>query len=406
LKIARKWKMTVKTLSKEDLWSSVLGGAALATGGGGAAPSYEAFIKEVDPIFKAGFKPRLIDPADLPDVGPVLVPIGIGGGITREDQERYGPPIRSGPYMPIAYDEMNRVFPLLEGVESPGDDWRSAAIGRLKEIKGEKKYVAHFAGEIGPGIYRQALSGAREGVPVVDADMAGQRAVPELCFTSFNVKNIPATPVVIATVWGDVLVFERSLSWQRLEDVSRAIALVSGGFNSTVMSVNGAVVRESAVHGSYSKAIEVGKAIQRAKESGDDPIDGIVKATRGYKIFEGEIVARTTEGKFAFIWGNGWIGGTGDFEGKLFRLWYKNENQISWLNGEPYVTCPDPFTVIDAETGEGLSNFRADAWTPGRRVAVVGVKAVEVWRTERGLKIYNPRHFGFDIEYRPIEEVV
>jgi len=398
--------MVVKTLSKDDLWCSVLGGAALATGGGGANPTYEAFSKDVDPIFESGLKPQMIDSKDLSDIGPILVPIGIGGGIMREDQERYGPPVRGGPYIEIAFREMDRVFPLLKGAKIQGDAWRQAAIERLKEIKGDSKYIAHFAGEIGPGIYRQAVSGAGEGVPVVDADMAGQRAVPELCFTSFNVKQLPATPVVIATVWGDMLVFEKSLSWQRLEDISRAIAIVSGGFNSTVMSVKGRDIKESAVQGSYSKAIKVGKAIKEANESGDDPVEKIVEATKGYKIFEGEIVAHTTEGKSAFLWGDCWIKGTGDFDGKLFRFWYKNENQISWLDGEPYVTCPDPFTVIDSRTGEGLSNFRAEAWTQCRKVAVVGVKAVDIWRTERGLKIYNPRHFNFDMPYRPIEEIM
>jgi len=397
--------MTTNELSKEELWCSVLGGAALATGGGGAAPSYEVFCREVDPIFEAGLKPRLIDAMQLEDDGAVLVPIGIGGGISKEDRERYGPPIRSEPYMDIAFREMDRLFPLIKKPERL-KDWRASAIERLKKVKGEEKYIAYFPGEIGPGIYRQAVSGAREGIPVVDADMAGQRAVPELSFTTFNVNGYPATPVVIATLWGDILVYEESLSWQRLEDITRAIALVSGGFNFTVMSFKGIDIKKSSVHGSYSKAIEVGKAIINAREVEENPVDKIVEVIKGYKIFEGEIVAYTNEGKFAFTWGNGWIKGCGDFEGKIFRFWFKNENQISWLDGEPYVTCPDPFTVIDLKTGEGLSNFRPDGWVPGRKVAVVGVKAADIWRTERGLRIYNPKHFGFDIKYRPIEEIM
>jgi DUF917 family protein len=398
--------MTTINLSKEDLWHSVLGGAALSTGGGGSAPSYEGFCQAVDPVFDAGMTPKLMDPMDLADDDLVLVPIGIGGGIPREDRERYGPPVRRGPYMDVALKEMDRVFPLLEGGESQIGNWREAAIERLKEVKGEDDYAVYFPGEIGPGIYRQALSGARDGVPVVDADCAGQRAVPELSFTSFNAMNVPAGPVVIATVWGDLLVYEKNISWQRLEDITRAIALVSGGFNSTVFSLDGKAIKEASVHGSYSKAIRVGEAIQEARESGDDPVSKIVEATGGYKLFEGEVVSYTQEGKFAFIWGNGWIKGTGDFDGKLFRYWYKNENQVSWLDDEPYVTCPDPFTVIDAETGDGLANFRSENWVPGRKVAVVGVRAVDVWRTERGLSIYNPRHFGFHIKYKPIEKIM
>lgn len=46
--------------------------------------SYEAFSQATDPIFEAGLKPKLIDPTDLPDEGSILIPIGVGGGITRE----------------------------------------------------------------------------------------------------------------------------------------------------------------------------------------------------------------------------------------------------------------------------------------------------------------------------------
>ncbi|MHA1938035.1 MAG: DUF917 domain-containing protein [Candidatus Thorarchaeota archaeon] len=393
-------------LKKEDLWCSILGGAALATGGGGSALSYEAFSEIVDPVYESGYKPTLIDAKDISDDAPVLVPIGIGGGISRKYREMYGPPVRRGQDIEIAFKEMHRLFPLLHDNARPKPDWRDAGAERLRKLKGEDNYVAYLAGEIGPGIFRQAINGVKEGIPVIDADMAGQRAVPELSFTSFNVYGVKVTPIVISTLWGDRLVYEEALSWQRLEDITRSIALVSQGFNSTMLSVTGKDVKEAGVLGSYSKAIEVGKAIHNARESGDDPIEKIVEAANGYKIFEGEIVAKTNEGDFAFVWGNGWIKGSGKYQGKLLRFWFKNENQVSWLDGKPYVRCPDPFTVIDSETGEGLSNFRESMWTQGRKVAVVGVKAVDCWRTERGIQIYNPKHFGFDLDYVPIEELI
>ena len=88
------------------------------------------------------------------------------------------------------------------------------------------------------------------------------------------------------------------------------------------------------------------------------------------------------------------------------KIWFQNENQISWIDDKPYVTCPDPFTVVDRETGEGLSNFRVTDWPQGRKVVVWGMKSAAPWRTERGLRIYNPKHFGFDIEYKSIEKIV
>jgi len=172
------------------------------------------------------------------------------------------------------------------------------------------------------------------------------------------------------------------------------------------MSVKGSDVKKATVHGSISFVMKVGGEIKKAINAGEDPINSIVKTVNGWKIFEGTIAGYTNEGKDAFTWGNGWIKGTNEFDGRLFRFWYKNENQISWLDGEPHVTCPDPFTVIDRETGLGLSNFRPEQWPTGRKVAVVGLKSADVWRSERGLKIYNPQHFGFEIKYKPIEEIM
>jgi len=34
------------------------------------------------------------------------------------------------------------------------------------------------------------------------------------------------------------------------------------------------------------------------------------------------------------------------------------------------------------------------------------MKAAKPWRTKRGLRIFSPKHFGFDIKYRPIEDIV
>jgi len=40
---------------------------------------------------------------------------------------------------------------------------------------------------------------------------------------------------------------------------------------------------------------------------------------------------------------------------------------------------------------------------PGLRVSVIGLPAPKEWRTERGLEIFGPKSFGFDVAYQPIE---
>ena len=394
--------MGTKVLSKEDLWCSVLGGAAMATGGGGSAPSYEAFSEIIDPHVENGIKFKLEDVSSISSDEYVFVAAGVGGGLERVKQEKY---MRRFSSLQDWIKEMDRIFPLPSWAEVPGDDWLMMPHKRMVELRG-KEPVAYMPFELSPNNYREFIRAGMQGISVVDAENTGHRAVPEVSLSTLNVVNAPIAPAVVCTSWGDMAVFEKFLSWQRAEDLIRHMAIISGGGCAGMISFTGDWIKKGVVDGSLSHSMKVGKAILDARKKGNDPVEAITKAADGYLLFEGEVAAYTNEGHDSFTWGNSWIKGTGDYEGKTFKLWFQNENQISWIDDKPYVTCPDPFTVVDRETGEGFSNFRAASWTQGRKVAVWGMKSVPAWRTTRGLKIYNPKHFGFDIKWKPIEKVV
>ena len=386
-------------LEKQDIWALILGAGALATGGGASVPAYEQFSKNTDEVLEQGFEPKLIDPKDLKDDDIVFMDVGCGGGIRREYQERY---MR---YLPrdAWYKQIDLIYPLNSWSKKEDTRASEAHLKKLEELVGGKP-MAYLGFEVGPLDAGQLLNAAKRGLPLVDADCAGYRAVPELSLTKLNVINAPITPYTIGTSWGDLIIGTKILSHQRWEDICRAIAIHSGGGCAPAISLTGKTVKEGTAHNTFTLAIDVGKAILKARESGDDPVAAVVEASNGYKIFEGKVAGTTNERKGSFIYGNAWIEGTGDYEGKTFRLWFKNENQVSWIDEKPYITCPDPFTVLDKETALGLSNFRTAWWYLGREVTVTAMKACPFWRTERGLKIYNPKHFGFDIEYVPIEE--
>ncbi len=394
--------MATKVLSKEDLWNMVLGGAALATGGGGAAPSYENFSKIVDASIEQGAEFKLVEPKSIPKDEYIFVSAGVGGGLQREMVEKY---MRRYTSVQDWIKEMDRVFPLPSWAEIPGDDWMNKPYERMVELVGAEPY-GYMPFEVGPNNYREFIRAGALGISVVDADNAGYRAVPEVSLATLNVNNAPIAPAVVCTSWGDLMVFEKFLSWQRAEDLIRHVAITSGGGCMGMLSFTEDWIKKGTVPGTLSLSMKVGKAIRDARDKGKDAIEAITKAAGGYLLFEGEVAAYTNEGRGSFTWGNSWTKGTGDYLGHTMKIWFKNENQVSWIDDEPHVTCPDPFTVVDRETGEGLSNFRAPSWSQGRSVAVWGMKSASPWRTERGLKIYNPKHFGFDIPYRPIEEVV
>lgn len=391
-----------KVLKKDDLWNTVVGGAALATGGGGASPSYDAFSQVVDPLVEKGLKFKLTEAKSIPQGKLIFVSAGVGGGLEKLKVEKY---MRRYTSIEDWIKEMDRVYPLPSWAEVPNENWMTMPYRRMVELKGQEP-VGYMPFEIGPNNYREFVRAATLNKSVVDADTAGYRAVPEVSLATLNVVNAPIAPLVVCTSWGDMAVFEKFLSWQRAEDLVRHIAITSGGGCMGMLSFSDNWIKEGTVHGTLSLSMNIGSAINKAKEKGDDPISAMLKAAGGFLLFKGEIAGYTNEGYDSFTWGNSWIKGQDEYAGHTMRTWFKNENQISWIDEKPHVTCPDPFTVVDQETGQGLSNFRVTDWNQGRKVAVWGMKAAKAWRKERGLKIYRPKHFGFDIEYVPIEEKI
>lgn len=391
--------MGKRTLTKEEIWQLVFGAAAIATGGGGACPTYERFSERADAFFKEGHEPILIDPTDVKDDDVVFCNIGCGGGIRYEyakQYSRYHPP--NGWLKQI---DLTRT--LNSWSKLPSSDRGEEHLKKLAELVG-KEPVAYIPFEVGPLDVGQIYACARRGLPLIDDDLAGYRAVPELALTKMNAFNAPVTPYTVATRWGDLIVGHNCLSHQRFADICRHIAVTSGGGCSPAYSISGKYIKMGKTHNTLSLTIKIGKAMLEAIDSGDEPVEALLKASQGYKIFEGKVAHFLSDRHTGFIWGTIWIEGTGKYEGKTFKLWFKNENQISWIDEEPYVTCPDPFTVIDPKTGMGLSNFRSDWWTPGKEVVVTAMKAADHWRSGHGLRIYRPKHFGYDIKWVPVEE--
>jgi hypothetical protein len=84
------------------------------------------------------------------------------------------------------------------------------------------------------------------------------------------------------------------------------------------------------------------------------------------------------------------------------KIWFKNENHITWLNDKPFVTSPDLISLMDPN-GNPITN---NALAKDLKVYVIGFKAHNIFRTEKGLEILGPKHFGFNIEYIPIENAI
>ena len=115
-------------------------------------------------------------------------------------------------------------------------------------------------------------------------------------------------------------------------------------------------------------------------------------------MFTGTVRQSTYETKDGYTFGYTMLEGSGEDKGHSLRIWYQNENIISWLDGSFYVTVPDLICVFDLDNAMPQLNPGARA---GEKASVIALPAPEVWRSERGLEIFGPGSFGYDTEYRP-----
>lgn len=355
---------------------------------------------------------KLLNQQEVKDilVGCTILGTG-GGGSLDEGLEAVNKAFNRGyEFKFLDFDEINEekyyINPYFCGSVSPKGEEIKLSNELILAIKALEDYMnVDFDGavsiEYGGGNTGQAMAAAAEmGKFIVDCDAAG-RAVPELQFSTYFVTNKPIYPFSVATRFGDIGIFPKVMDDARAEALSRFIAVGSEGtVGMADHPIKGDLLKGSVIPNALSYAGKVGKSQREALEKDMDPIEEIISAANGYLLFEGVVSDAEWGKKDGFTVGTIDIDGVNEFSDDTFKIWYKNENMISWKNDKPYITCPDLICVVNNETGYPITNPNCNA---GDKVAVLGFEAHDLWKTEKGLSILNPRFFGFDIDCRFIK---
>jgi len=363
----------MKNLNRQDMEDLLSGGLILGCGGGGEPQVGEAFIDEA---YRKGKDFYLIDIDEIKPEGIYCLVSYVGGGIS-EKEEAW-------------------VKDLKKSIEHP----ILKAVQELSRYVG-KEFSGYYPSEIGAGNTIAAMFvSAIEGKPTIDGDTAGGRAKPETAISTTHVAGIPASPVAIVNAFGEVIFIEKCIDDDRVEMLCRYVSRISGGRCAAARCpVKGKDLKSGIYSGSISLAMGAGRAVRTAKK---DPVSELIRFLNGKELFRGEVAHFVLDKKQGFNWGKMSLAGTQNYKGMSYQVWYKNEHLVAWKNGRVDITCPDSIMVVDAESGKGLYNKPDDFWT-GRKVAVIGRKAGDIWRTEKGLEIFGPRHFGFDMPYKALD---
>jgi DUF917 family protein len=211
-------------------------------------------------------------------------------------------------------------------------------------------------------------------------------------------------PLAAVDYYGDVTIVKRAANNTMAERLGKFIATSSFGIvGCAAIPLSGATVKRIAIPGTLTEALALGRAIRSARLEADDPVVAIADAIDAVQIlFRGRIAERQWENRDGYMWGEHEIEGENGFAGRL-RVWFKNENHMTWLNGEPYVSSPDVIEVVDDATGEPRVNTDIEV---GDAVAVLVVPRRPQFDTPEGIAALGPRHWGFDLDYQPLESLL
>lgn len=361
-------------LERQDLLDILYGCTILGTGGGG---SLERGINQIDEALKLGKDFILVDFDELEDDDLIATPYACGAISPETEEERK------------KYENLPKLLEVPQVV----------ALREMEKHLG-KEVKAVISTELGGGNTAVAFySGAMAGKYIVDGDPAG-RSVPELQHSTYYLNDISITPIALVNQFGESLIVTNVVDDYRAETLVRALAVVSKNSIAVVDHVDTAAnLKNAVIRGAITYAWDIGKAFRLSKEKEEDIVEAVVEVGKGKKLFEGTVIRNDWDTVEGFTVGEVEIQGQGQHEGDIYKIWYKNENIIAWKNGEYHATVPDLICILDNISKEPVLNPYCDK---GMEVSVFALPAPEEWRTEKGLLIFGPKSFGFDVDWKPI----
>ena len=370
-----------RILSEQELVDMLVGSCIQSTRGCDSEP----LISEIKEALKKGMTFTMMSPDNFPESGLVAAVQGLGGGgawdyvIERTKQQQLGT---------LSLSEQN-----------------SLVIDLLSSHMGTEM-TALVRSEAADATLTALIVAAEKGIPTLDAGITG-RAVPEVQQSLPWINGIASIPTAIVTQWGDEIVIKDAVDEYRVEDIGRALAVASGGSAIITMTpMTGKQLDKGIIPGNLSEAILYGKTVREARESGNDPINALLEVTNGYKLFQGIVTQSNEKGDRGFNWVDVEIKGTNEFAEQTYKVFVKNENIVGWLDGKLDAVSPDYIYNLDPKTGESTPEGGSlGSYPVGKEVVLVGVPAHQQWRSKKGIELMGPRHFGFDFDFIPIEEL-
>ncbi len=356
------WDVTEEILDALEIGAGILG-----TGGGGNPylGKLEAFQQ-----LRAGKTIQVVSPDELPDDAFVTTAGGMGSPTV--------------------------------GIERIGRGDECVQAMRALERHLGRRFTHVAPGEIGgANSMRPMIVAAHMGIPVIDGDGMG-RAFPELQMDTFSIYGVAPTPGALADPHGHEVIFDKITDPVTLERYARAVTIQMGGAAGYAFPpMTAEEVRRTAIPGTVTLAIEIGRAVRTASAASANPVDAALAVVGGQRLFQGKIVDVERRLLGGFARGVLQIEGTGADSGRSLRIDFQNENLIARTGeGEILAVVPDLICLVNEDSAEPVTT---EVVRYGLRVVVLGIPAPEMLKTPEALDVIGPAAFGYaDVPYVPL----
>ena len=362
---------------------------------------------------------RLLTVEELPALALGASILGTGGGgdpylgqlAARREIEQHGPPIIIK--VDDLADDALVVTVAMGGAPAIGlekllsESFAAAPVRKLESYLGRKVDAVCPLEIGGVNALMPIIAASRLGIPVVDGDGMG-RAFPTLDNTTFNIRGVVASPVVVTNEHGDALIVDVRDN-HKAELLSRAaISGLGGSTCSTLYPMTGLEAKRTLIPNTLSLALLLGRAVELTRESGGDPFDALISTLARFDgkihsrvLFEGTVidVVRTISG--GFNTGRVLLRGIAPWSGERDLL-FQNEYLRMTRDGKVLAIVPDLICCLDSDTADAAT---CETLRYGQRLKVFAISCAPIMRTHAGLSACGPAAFGLTDNYIPIEEL-
>lgn len=342
-------------LNRNDLNNILLGASVLGCGGGGRYDLAEQIIKSIVKSI------RLTSIKDIGNNDLIITVFGVGGLKQLGEVEKVN----------------RKNIALLQ-----------------KILKKEVKYIIPV--EIGPMSIASVLNiSAKLNLPVIDGDLVGYRAAPEIYLEAITLNNVNRLPLVASNSDGDTIILSAASSVENIETILRDFSARS----KTKVYVAGYPMYKNMIQGyfgnnSLSYTAKLGQILKA--NSDEIKLKDELKVLDIEVIDEGKIINQIENDVAGFTVGKLKIKSNKE----VYEVLYKNEFVVLIKNGKVLTTCPDSIFVIDLNVKRGINNGDNNK---GKTVLIARKKAINIWRTKVGKKLFSPKTLGFTYKQKLIQ---